>query len=65
MGALPKRKISKSRKNRRRSHIQTAKLPALVECSECHSMRLPHVVCPVCGTFKGREIIEVKQPKSI
>ncbi|MDD5486051.1 MAG: 50S ribosomal protein L32 [Dehalococcoidales bacterium] len=64
MGALPKRKISKARRDARRSHIQTAKTPTLVECDQCHSMRLPHITCPTCGTYRGREVIEVKQPKS-
>ncbi|MDD4635702.1 MAG: 50S ribosomal protein L32 [Dehalococcoidales bacterium] len=64
MGALPKRKTSKARKNERRSHIKTAEMPTLVECPECHTMRLPHNACPVCGTYKGREVIEIKQPKS-
>ena len=31
--------------------------PRLNECPRCHSPRLPHRVCPVCGTYAGREVI--------
>lgn len=63
MGAHPKRKTSKARKNERRSHIKVAELPVLVGCSQCNSMKLPHNVCPACGTYKGREVIDLKKPK--
>lgn len=63
MGALPKRKISKARKNIRRSHTKVAKLPNLVECNQCSSRKLPHAACPNCGTYNGREAIPVKEPK--
>jgi len=26
-------------------------------------MRLPHTVCPNCGHYKGREVIEVEKEK--
>lgn len=58
MGALPKRKISKQRKNNRRSHHALTK-PNLVECSECKSLRLPHHVCANCGTYKGVKVLQV------
>ena len=31
--------------------------PRLNECPRCHSPRLPHRVCKVCGTYAGREVI--------
>lgn len=62
MGALPKRKTSKARKGKRRSHHSLA-VPALVECPQCHSPKLPHHVCPTCGSYAGREVIEIKTPK--
>jgi large subunit ribosomal protein L32 len=62
MGALPKRKTSKARKGKRRSHHGLA-APALVECPQCHSPKLPHRVCPTCGSYAGREVIEIKTPK--
>lgn len=58
MVPLPKRKISKGRRDRRRAHdaLQNANL---VQCSQCGEMRLPHTICPSCGYFKGREIISM------
>jgi ribosomal protein L32 len=26
-------------------------------------MRLPHTVCPNCGHYEGREVIEIKEKK--
>ena len=62
MGALPKRKYAKARQGKRRSHIRLV-LPALVRCSQCHSLKLAHQVCHVCGTYEGREIIKIKSPR--
>ena len=59
MGALPKRKISKGRRDRRRSHL-ALKRANLVPCPQCHELRLPHHVCPSCGSYKGAEVIEIK-----
>ncbi|MBC7250922.1 MAG: 50S ribosomal protein L32 [Anaerolineae bacterium] len=63
MGALPKRKVSKGRRNRRRSH-DALKPMNLVACPQCHEMKLPHQVCPSCGTYRGVQVIEVKEKKS-
>jgi large subunit ribosomal protein L32 len=30
-----------------------------VACPQCHSPKLPHAVCSVCGTYNGRQVIEV------
>jgi len=62
MGALPKRRISTGRKGRRRSAIKL-KLPALVPCPDCGQPKRPHVVCPNCGAYKGKEIAKQKTKK--
>lgn len=60
MTPLPKRKVSKGRRDRRRAHDSiTAR--NLVQCSNCGEMRLPHTVCPHCGYYKGREVISVEE----
>ena len=33
--------------------------PTLVECSHCGELKRPHHICPACGHYKGREIVEV------
>jgi large subunit ribosomal protein L32 len=58
MVPLPKRKLSKGRRDRRRSQdaLQTANL---VQCSNCGEMRLPHTVCPNCGHYQGKEVLDL------
>ena len=60
--AVPKRKYPKARQGKRRSHDHLI-LTGLVPCPQCHSMRRPHHVCPVCGTYQGRTVIEQKVAK--
>jgi len=62
MGALPKRKYAKARQGKRRGHLGVAQ-PRIDYCPQCHSPKLSHHVCPVCGTYAGREVIEIKTPK--
>ncbi len=62
MPPLPKRKTSKGRRDRRRSHL-ALRSPNLTECPTCHNMRLPHHVCPYCGSYNSEEVIEIKEKK--
>ena len=57
--AVPRRKISRSKRDHRRGHIKI-KESGLSKCSNCDSLVRPHRVCPECGFYKGVEIIEVK-----
>ncbi len=57
MGALPKRRISKTRQAHKRSRYLKVKQAKMVPCPQCGSLRLAHTVCPGCGTYKGREIL--------
>ncbi|MCH8849806.1 MAG: 50S ribosomal protein L32 [Chloroflexi bacterium] len=45
-----------------RSHHHT-KAVALTECSHCHNARQPHMVCPNCGYYHGREAVVVSVPE--
>lgn len=54
--AVPKRRTSRARRDKRRATHRPA-APRLNECPRCHSPRLPHRVCKVCGTYAGREVI--------
>ena len=60
--ALPKRKTAKARRGKRRSHFGLNP-PQLDYCPQCHSPKLPHHVCPTCGSYAGREVIEIEGPK--
>jgi large subunit ribosomal protein L32 len=55
--AVPKRKTSKARRNKRRAHLHLT-APNLVECPVCHSWDRPHRVCSVCGTYNKVEVIQ-------
>jgi len=56
--AVPKHRTTKSRQQKRRLHIFLEK-PSLVKCLKCGRPILPHIVCPYCGYYKGREVIDV------
>ncbi len=57
--AVPKSRTSKGKRDRRRSHDALPK-PTLSLCPdpECGAPKLPHRVCPSCGSYKGRTIFE-------
>ncbi len=58
--AVPKRKTSKSRRNKRRAQWKTT-APTLVECSQCGEYKAPHMACLNCGFYKGREVVKVEK----
>ncbi|MFO7260089.1 MAG: 50S ribosomal protein L32 [bacterium] len=58
--AVPKKKVSKQRKRKRRTHYK-APVPHLVPCPRCGDPKLPHRVCPSCGTYRGEQVVEVEQ----
>ena len=58
--AVPKGKTSKQRRNKRRASSYRLNKATVVECSNCHEMKLPHRVCPNCGYYAGKEMISVE-----
>ena len=61
--AQPKKKVSSSRKGHRRAHWNKLETPNLFPCPQCNNMGLPHMACPACGTYKGRQVIAIKTAK--
>ena len=57
--AVPKRKVSKARRDDRKANWR-ASAPTLVECSHCKAQIPSHTVCPECGYYDGREVIAKK-----
>ncbi|SMO51548.1 LSU ribosomal protein L32P [Saccharicrinis carchari] len=55
--AHPKRKISKTRRDKRRTHDK-ASVPALGVCSNCGSTVKMHTVCGECGYYRGKLAVE-------
>ncbi len=57
--AVPKRKTSKARRDKRRASNIKMTAPNVSECPQCHEPKLSHHVCPSCGYYKGKEVISV------
>jgi large subunit ribosomal protein L32 len=55
--AVPKQKQSRSRRDKRRAQHKIS-APTYNLCPQCHAPRLPHRVCPECGYYGKRQVIE-------
>ena len=58
--AVPKRKVSKARRNSRAAQTYKLTAPNLVECPQCHELKLSHIVCPKCGFYDGEQVVAKK-----
>ena len=54
--AVPKKKVTSSRRGNRRSHDSIA-AAANQECPNCGELKQPHHVCPSCGFYNGKEVV--------
>lgn len=54
--AVPKRKTSKARRDKRKANWKLT-FPNLVKCEICGKFVKSHTVCRECGCFKGNEVI--------
>jgi large subunit ribosomal protein L32 len=59
MGALPKQRITRARQGLRRQHIRL-RAPHLMVCPQCREMKRQHHVCPSCGYYAGRQVVEIE-----
>lgn len=55
--AVPKSKITRSRRGQRRSH-DALSTGAHNECPNCGELKRPHHVCGACGYYREREVVE-------
>ncbi len=58
--AVPKRRVSKTRKRMRRTHYKIS-ANNTVKCLNCGVAIKPHRVCGECGFYKGKEVISKKE----
>ncbi len=58
---VPKEHKSKSRRDMRRANHDRMDPPNVSSCPKCGEPKLSHHVCPNCGTYKGREVIEIPE----
>ncbi len=55
--AVPKRKVSKTRRDKRKANWKLT-APNLVRCPQCHTLKEQHKVCKECGYYNGKEVVE-------
>ncbi len=58
--AVPKRKVSKARRDKRRSAVWKLDLPGMTKCPKCGEFILSHRVCKNCGSYGGKVVLQVK-----
>lgn len=58
--AVPKRKHSRARRDRRRTQHRLTP-SAMAFCPQCHEPKLPHRVCLNCGSYKGRTVLPTEE----
>ncbi len=58
--AVPKRKTSKTRRDKRRTH-DALTAPAVSTCGKCGEPVRPHHICDKCGFYDGKQIKVIKE----
>ena len=53
---LPKRRFSRSRRDKRRTQIHLT-APALSKCPQCGAPVVSHRICRACGHYRGRSVV--------
>ena len=62
----PKKKISQAKGRQRHSTWERLNITRMVEtykistCKNCGAKKLSHRVCPVCGYYKGKQVLTIK-----
>ncbi len=57
--AVPKGRVSKSKRDMRKAQTWKIATPSLVACSKCGELMMPHRVCKACGTYNKKEVVSV------
>lgn len=61
--AVPFRRTSKTKKRMRRTHLKL-EVEGLVVCKNCGATVKAHNVCPQCGYYDGKKVLETKTAKA-
>lgn len=56
---VPKRKTSRAKRDSRRANHDKVAAPNVISCPNCGDVMLAHRVCPACGQYKARKVVEV------
>ena len=57
--AVPKGRVLKSKRDKRKAQSWKIATPGLVACSKCGELMVPHRVCKACGSYNKREVVSV------
>ncbi len=57
---VPKRKTPRSKTRQRRSANMRTVVPTYASCAQCRQPIRPHRVCANCGSYGGRQAVEVE-----
>ena len=63
--AVPKRKTSQAKTSGRKAANMKKSMTGLSICPQCHEPKLPHRVCPTCGYYDGKDVVNAEQWKEI
>ena len=58
--AVPKCKVSKARRDKRRGGNWKLSAPSVSVCAKCGEPVMPHRACKACGTYNGRQVLAAK-----
>ena len=58
--AVPKGKMSKSKRDMRKAQSCKIATPTLVACSKCGELMVPHKVCKNCGSYNKKVVLDVE-----
>jgi len=58
--AVPKRRVSKTRRDKRRANHFLTRTDGS-RCAQCNELKRPHCVCPHCGTYRKRQVLQPKE----
>ncbi len=61
--AVPKRKVSGARRDKRRANNFKLVAPNMVKCPNCGEYNLDHRVCKSCGHYDGKEVVAIDEGK--
>ena len=62
--AVPKRKTSKSRRDKR-SSTKGLRPRSVAGCQTCQEPIAPHQACKACGYYRGRKILATKAERAV
>lgn len=59
--AVPKRRVSHARRDKRRASVWKLDPPAIVKCPNCGEYMRSHRLCGSCGHYNGRQVVAVNE----